>query len=654
MAIHSLKLEEEDDEKYAGKGDQWRVFVELIQEIWNTGRIPTQMLWVVIVLIPKGSGGYRGIGLLDPLWKVVECLIDDRLNVIKFHDCLHGFVQKRGCGTAVLEAKLLQQLAYLQQTPLFGVFIDLKKAYDAMDRERCILILKGYGTGVRAMRLICNFWDQASFACRAQGRYGRPFKAGRGVTQGGPLSPKIFNVMVDAIVREWLRQVLGDEYLLPAVEIDGIVRLFTALFYADDGYIASTDAGLLQRSVDVLTALFDRVGLKTNVAKTKVMTCVDARIRVRQSDEVYYNARHGFRSEKEWRRRRVECDKCGLNLSAASLNKHLETQHGVFRSRVLNRDFLLENREPETFTAHASMGGKFFCPAPACQDATDSYDTPWALRRHFRDRHPRDFVDVGGLGNLPKCQLCNMQADPQRAASHEKTKFCREGRERIVQTNAAIANQRALEVGFTAYGEDLERVEVFKYLGRLMSMDDTDTQAIRDNLSKARKVWKRLHRLLRGENMTPRVCGMFFKAVVQAVLLYGSETWVLTESAMRCLEGFYYRAACRMARENRPKKNSQTGEWTYPARKDVFEEVGLYTLTEYIDRRRKTIGAYISTDRSIFDLCRNGERRRGTNSRRWWWDQLIIADLESEEDASSVVSENASEVGSQSSIEDSA
>ena len=93
----------------------------------------------------------------------------------------------------------------------------------------------------------------------------------------------------------------------------------------------------------------------------------------------------------------MECDKCGTNLSAASLNKHLETQHGVFRSRVLNRDFLLEDREPETFTAHASMGGKFFCPVPACQDATDLFDTPWSLRRHFRDRHPRDFVDVEGL-----------------------------------------------------------------------------------------------------------------------------------------------------------------------------------------------------------------------------------------------------------------
>ena len=179
----------------------------------------------------------------------------------------------------------------------------------------------------------------------------------------------------------------------------------------------------------------------------------------------------------------------------------------MFRSRVLNRDFLLEDREPETFTAYKSANGRFYCPVPACQGGIDSFPTAWGLRRHFHDRHPLDLVDVEGSGVYPKCQLCNMQSDPRKAVRHEGSKFCREGRERIVQTNAAIANQRALEVGFTAYGEDLERVEVFKYLGRLMAMDDVDTQAIRGNLTKARKAWKMIHRLLRGENMKPRVCG---------------------------------------------------------------------------------------------------------------------------------------------------
>jgi hypothetical protein len=53
-------------------------------------------------------------------------------------------------------------------------------------------------------RLIRHFWDEATNVCRASGNYGTSFKAGRGVTQGGPLSAKLFNVLVDAVVREWL------------------------------------------------------------------------------------------------------------------------------------------------------------------------------------------------------------------------------------------------------------------------------------------------------------------------------------------------------------------------------------------------------------------------------------------------------------------
>ena len=40
--------------------------------------------------------------------------------------------------------------------------------------------------------------------CRASGNYDVPLKAGRGVTQGGQLSVKLFNLLVDAVAREWL------------------------------------------------------------------------------------------------------------------------------------------------------------------------------------------------------------------------------------------------------------------------------------------------------------------------------------------------------------------------------------------------------------------------------------------------------------------
>lgn len=107
-----------------------------------------------------------------------------------------------------------------------------------MDRERVIKILEEYGVGPNILPLIVGFWHLAVLVCRAASFYGSPFKAYPGVTQGGPLSPRIFNIMVDAIVREWLRQVMGD-----SVAQDGIgaaVALLLALFYTDDGMVAST------------------------------------------------------------------------------------------------------------------------------------------------------------------------------------------------------------------------------------------------------------------------------------------------------------------------------------------------------------------------------------------------------------------------------
>jgi hypothetical protein len=53
-------------------GKKWGIFVKMIQTIWDQGEIPMQMSWMVIVLIPKGGGNFRGIGILNPCWKVVE------------------------------------------------------------------------------------------------------------------------------------------------------------------------------------------------------------------------------------------------------------------------------------------------------------------------------------------------------------------------------------------------------------------------------------------------------------------------------------------------------------------------------------------------------------------------------------------------------
>ena len=73
-----------------------------------------------------------------------------------------------------------------------------------MDRSRCLEILEGYGVGPKSRRLLTSYWHHLAMVARAGGYYGTSFGGERGVTHGNPLSPTIFNVVVDAVVRHWI------------------------------------------------------------------------------------------------------------------------------------------------------------------------------------------------------------------------------------------------------------------------------------------------------------------------------------------------------------------------------------------------------------------------------------------------------------------
>jgi hypothetical protein len=97
------------------------------------------------------------------------------LEAFELHDSLHGCRNKHGTGTAIIKAKLAQQLSYLELKPFFGVFLDLHKAFDAMEREWCIMILESYGAGPRLVRLVRSFWRDAIMVCWASGSSGMAF-----------------------------------------------------------------------------------------------------------------------------------------------------------------------------------------------------------------------------------------------------------------------------------------------------------------------------------------------------------------------------------------------------------------------------------------------------------------------------------------------
>ena len=105
-------------------------------------------------------------------------------------------------------------------------------------------------------------------------------------------------------------------------------------------------------------------------------------------------------------------------------------------------------------------------------------------------------------------------------------------------------------------------------------------------------MWGRVDQVLCAENATPRVAAKFYKAVVQSVLLYRSETWNLTRAVLAQLEGFHVCAAYKMARKYKPRKGL-FGKWNNPSTKDLLEECGLHLVEEYIQTHWTMIAMYV-------------------------------------------------------------
>ena len=71
---------------------------------------------------------------------------------------------------------------------------------------------------------------------------------------------------------------------------------------------------------------------------------------------------------------------------------------------------------------------------------------------------------------------------------------------------------------------------------------------------------------------------------MKAVLLFGSETWNLSSSAIKYLECFHMKAARQMPGMVPKERDDIT--WLYPLPRDILEAAGLYTVSHYIEVRK--------------------------------------------------------------------
>ena len=83
----------------------------------------------------------------------------------------------------------------------------MNKDYEYLDQMWCMKILQGHGLGKNLQRLLKWFWEGQEVVPRSRGCYRWQFIMERGVTQGEPVSPTIFNIVVNVLVWSALLEV---------------------------------------------------------------------------------------------------------------------------------------------------------------------------------------------------------------------------------------------------------------------------------------------------------------------------------------------------------------------------------------------------------------------------------------------------------------
>ena len=112
---------------------------------------------------------------------------------------------------------------------------------------------------------------------------------------------------------------------------------------------------------------------------------------------------------------------------------------------------------------------------------------------------------------------------------------------------------------FRAYRKPLETAASFNYIGRLLIVTDDELSAVIINLKKVRKSWYIFYRILGREMGNPKTSGLFYLEVVQDILLFGSEMWVVTPRMGRFLGSFHHSMAIILS-VMQPKRQTD-GRW---------------------------------------------------------------------------------------------
>ena len=241
----------------------------LANEVYDNGKIPEDLSRSIFIMIPKKPDAiecelHMTISLMSHILKLILRIIMPRIRRVirpEISQTQCGFVADAGTRNAIFMIRLQSEKAMEKQKDLHICFLDYTKAFDRVKHEKILELLQRLDTNGKDIQLIRNlYWEQQ--ACIRTGNLMSGYTSiKRGVRQGCVLSPDLFNLYSETILRE-------------IEDLNGFIisgHNVTNLRYADDTMLIADSEEKIQALPDRVTVESEKMGLTLNQKKTEYM-----------------------------------------------------------------------------------------------------------------------------------------------------------------------------------------------------------------------------------------------------------------------------------------------------------------------------------------------------------------------------------------------
>lgn len=258
-------------EDSAGRSNLSKAIIKLFNICLEKNFTPTQWTENTVVMIfkkgdPTNLDNYRGITLINTLSKIYCKILAKRLATVNTQFGIirkeqTGFIPEQiGLNTVASVIEIVERRKAVDRETWL-CFVDFRKAYDLVPHDRLLEKLTEKQIGQKFIQSIKSLYQGTKLRIKLGTTYSEPYEYRRGVRQGCPTSPLLFDIFIDDLLEN-----------MKGVLIPQHTEKIAGFCFADDTLLLGESATDIQIKINELDAWTKQNHMEVNTSKCAVMT----------------------------------------------------------------------------------------------------------------------------------------------------------------------------------------------------------------------------------------------------------------------------------------------------------------------------------------------------------------------------------------------